>query len=95
MPINNLMADVVEMCGGSCQLTRILNRLGRTSSVDTHDRIVTQHAENQRRYNVWDKLQNNVFTVASVDNFDMLQSYIVVISSVATMVSPYSLYNQM
>ena len=75
MLINNLMSDVVEMCGGSRQLIRILNRLGCTSSVDTHDRLVTLHAETQCTCSVWDNIQNNVFTVASVDNFDMLQSY--------------------
>ena len=67
MPINNLMGDVVKMCGGSRQLIRILNRLGCTSSVDTHDRLVTQHAETQRRCSEWDKLQNNVFTVAAAE----------------------------
>ena len=34
---HNLMADVVEVCGGSCELLQILNRLGCTSSPDMHD----------------------------------------------------------
>ena len=73
--IHDLLADVVEMCGGSRQLLRILNRLGCTSSPDTHDRFVTQHADNQRTCSLWNELSPAAFTVASVDNFDILQSY--------------------
>ena len=39
-PIHNMLADIVEVCGGSRQLLRILNRLGCTSSPDTHDRLL-------------------------------------------------------
>ena len=69
------MADVVEVCGGSHQLLRILNRLGCTSSADTHDRFVTNQAESQRHHSIWDELSKDIFTVVLVDNFDMLQSY--------------------
>jgi len=65
------MTDVVEACGGCRQLLRILNRLGCTSSADTHDRFVTNQAESQQHH-------KDIFTVVSVDNFDMLQSYSVV-----------------
>ena len=77
-PIHNMLADIVEVCGGSHQLIRILNRLGCTSSPDTHDRFVTQHAEENVKRTIWDELPRNVFTIASVDNFDILQSYSVV-----------------
>ena len=36
-PFHNLISDAVEVCGGSRQLLQILNRLGCTSSPDTHD----------------------------------------------------------
>ena len=66
---------MIEICGGSWQLIRILNRLGCATSPDTHDRFVTQHAMVQHQSKIWDKISSNTFTIASVDNFDMLQSY--------------------
>ena len=29
----------------------------------------------QRQSKIWDEIPSNAFTIASVDNFDMLQSY--------------------
>jgi len=70
--IHNILADRVEVCSGSRHLLKILNRLGCTSSSDTHDRFVTQYAE-ATMYGT--KLDSKVFTVASVDNFDILKSH--------------------
>ena len=74
-PIYDIVADTVEVCGGSRKLMRILNRLGCSSSPDTHDRFVTDHAMARRQVATWDELSTTSFTIASVDNFDMLQSY--------------------
>jgi len=54
---------------------RILSRLGCSSSPDIHDRFVTQHAMANRQTVIWDQLSSTCFTICSVDNFDMLQSY--------------------
>ena len=73
--LHDLLADVVEVCGGSRQLLRILNRIGCSSSPDSHDRFVAQHADEERKRCLWDELSPTAFTVVSVDNFDMLQSH--------------------
>ena len=73
--LQNILADAVEVCSGSRQLLKILNRLGCTSSSDTHDRLVTQYAEARRQESIWDVMSKQVFTIASVDNFDVLKSY--------------------
>ena len=66
--LHHLVADAIEVCGGSRKLLRILNRLGICVSCDTHDRFVTSIAEEQRKSSVWNELSPNTFTVASADN---------------------------
>ena len=45
---HDLLADAVEMCGGSRELLKILNKLVCTSSPDTHNRFVAHYVEAQR-----------------------------------------------
>ena len=73
--LHHLVADTVEVCGGSRQLMRILNRLGACVSPDTHDRLVTYVAEQQEKASLWSELSPDTFTVASTDNIDFLQSH--------------------
>ena len=58
----------------SRQLIKILNRLGATSSNNTHDHFVTHKVQVQQEKSVLDDLSAEVFTVATVDNFDVLRS---------------------
>ena len=60
---------------GSRTLIKILNQLGVAASADTHDRFVTCVSEKQREKSIWESLPENTFSIASVDNFDMLQSH--------------------
>ena len=69
MVIHNLLADVVEVCGGSRTILRILNRLGCVSSPDTHDRFVTSQAKKQRNTELWTELSDKVLSIPSTDNF--------------------------
>lgn len=75
MAIHNLLADGVEVHGGSRTLLRILNRLGCVTSPDTHEQFVANQAELQRNTSVWNELSEPIFCVANTDNFDMLQSF--------------------
>jgi hypothetical protein len=73
--IHNLITDSVEVHGGSRKLIRILNRLGVCVSTDTHDRLVTEIAEIQKQRDVWNDMSSEIFTIASADNIDFLQTH--------------------
>ena len=73
--LHHLVADTIEVCGGSRNLVKTLNRLGACVSNDTHDRFVTCIANKQHKASLWDELSPDVFTVATVDNIDFLQRH--------------------
>ncbi len=39
-PLHTLITGVIETCGGSARLQKLLNRLGACASIDTHARYV-------------------------------------------------------
>ena len=53
--LHHLVADTVEVNGGSRNLMRVLNRLVVSVSADTHDRLVTEVAEKQT---TWSELSS-------------------------------------
>ena len=73
--LHHLVADTVEVCGGSRKLIRVLNRLSACVSADTHDRLVTSVAEQQRERSIWSELSRDTFTIASADNINFLQRH--------------------
>ena len=73
--VHILLAETIQSCGGSSKLLKICNQFGIAASSSTHDRFVTEIAEIERTKTLWDSLPRNHFTIASVDNFDMLQSH--------------------
>ncbi len=73
--VHILFAETIEICGVSQKLIKLCNQFGISSSVDIHDRYVTEIVEMQREKTLWNSLPKNCFTIASVDNFDMLQSH--------------------
>jgi hypothetical protein len=73
--LHHLIAETVEVCGGSRKLIRILNRIGFCVSADTHDRLVTCVAEEHMKTNIWEELSDQIFTIASADNIDFLKSH--------------------
>jgi hypothetical protein len=75
LPFHYLLADMIQVCGGSRLLLKIFNQLGFTSSPDTYDRFVTSQAIRQREESLWDEISKHVFTIMSVDNFDILQTH--------------------
>ena len=74
------LADVVECCGGSTELIRILNRLGITASLDTLKRHIHRISEEGKKTGIEGLLVEKAFTVASADNIDFLSSYAAVYS---------------
>jgi len=71
--IHDLIADTVEMCGGSRELLRILNKLDYSSSPDTHDCFVAQHANNERTLSIWNELSSNALQLSSNAFIQLLQ----------------------
>ena len=78
MPLHVLLTKAIFCNGGSQELVRLLNRVGAVASLDTVNRLNTQVAVRRG------KLKPDAFTIASVDNIDILQPHAAVSSTDAT-----------
>ena len=74
-PLHTVLADVVETCGGSVRLLKILNRLGVCASADTHARYIQYRIQQKKEEGPLHGYGNNAFTVVSADNLDFVHSY--------------------
>ena len=73
--LHQLVAEAVEVQGGSRKLIKLLNRLGVSVSVDTHDEFVTDVAEKEKEKGIWNQLLRFICTFFSADNLDFLQRH--------------------
>ncbi len=70
-----LLTDIVEGCGGSARLIKILNRLGICASAYTHSRYIQYGVEKFEKQGVLSSYPRNTFTIASADNLDFIHYY--------------------
>ena len=73
-PFHIALSDAIESCGGSSELIKILNRVGAVASVETLKRTIHSISQDRKDAGVKSLLIENVFTIASADNIDFLQS---------------------
>jgi hypothetical protein len=75
IPLHNLITDIVESCGGSTLLVRILNRLGVCSSADTLARTIQYRVKEREQRGYEQECSPDTLTITSADNIDFLHSY--------------------
>lgn len=75
MLISSSYADIIEACGGSARLLRILNWLGVYFSADTHARYVQYRVQKRKEEGPMNPYPTNTLTVFSIDNVDYIHSY--------------------
>ena len=69
------ITDLVDCCGGSNELIRILNRLGVCSSYDTLLRHIQACTTELSGKGILQGLNPSVLTIFSMDNIDFLKSH--------------------
>ena len=74
VPLHTVLSDFIEASGGSSEIITILNRLGAVASRDTLDRHIVNVSTQRKAKGLLKSLESNVFTVATTDNIDFLQS---------------------
>ncbi len=69
------MTDMVQPCGGSSRLLKLLNRLGVCASIETHGRYVQYRVEKRTREGQMSGYPENSFMIVSADNLDYVHKY--------------------
>ena len=72
-PFHVILSDFVEANSGSALLITVLNKLGAVASKSSLNRHNEKFSETSGR-RVVKIIKNDIFTVATVDNIDFLQS---------------------
>ena len=74
-PLHTLIADAIEVCGGSIRLKTLLNRLGVCASTETHARYIQYRVEIRQREGPLAGHMLDCPIIVSADNLDYQQSY--------------------
>ena len=69
------MTDVIESCGGSQCLIRILIWLGVCASIETHRRYVQYQVQRLRKEGPMKECPEDTLTIFSADNLDYIHSF--------------------
>ena len=70
-PIHTVLTDIIECCGGSQRLIKLLNRLGVSASSETHWRYMQYQIERLFENGPMTKYPTNTLTLFSIDNLDL------------------------
>ena len=74
-PIHTLLTDIIECCGGSQRLIKLLNRLGVCASSETHRRYMQYQIERLSENGPMTRYPTNTLTFFSIDNLDFIHSF--------------------
>ena len=75
IPLHLLLTDLIDTQGGSSDLIQMLNKFGAVASSDTHRRYVQFKVHQKIASGFLSELNLNNFTIASVDNIDIMQRH--------------------
>ena len=79
-----LLTEAIFCNGGNTELVKILNRVGAVACADTCNRLATQVIKQRIKEGIKGSVNQGVFSIASVDNIDILQPFATVSALDAT-----------
>lgn len=83
-PLHVLLTEAILCHGGNIELVKIFNRVGAVACTDTCHRVATQVVQRRIREGIKMSVQREMFSIASIDNIDILQPFAVVSALDAT-----------